>query len=148
MFLIENPPCFGFLATSLCHCKISISDKYSLCRDQLFISLIVEELSIKLNGSELIPVIVSRGPVRVIVALFIVIFQPDRASIERVHVVFKGRMSQGSVMSERDSASLSVVAAGACCRVRRRMQCFGFRGNCTLITRHARRSQSWHTLTG
>ncbi|XP_041975646.1 guanine nucleotide exchange factor DBS-like isoform X3 [Aricia agestis] len=29
-------------------------------------------------------------------------------------------------MSERDSASVSVVAAGACCRVRRRMQCFGF----------------------
>lgn len=40
----------------------------------------------------------------------------------------KGRMSKGDVMSERDSTSVSVAASGACCRVRRRMQCFGFQG--------------------
>ncbi|XP_035444630.1 guanine nucleotide exchange factor DBS isoform X2 [Spodoptera frugiperda] len=35
-------------------------------------------------------------------------------------------MSKGDVMSERDNTSISVAAGGACCRIRRRMQCFGF----------------------
>lgn len=42
----------------------------------------------------------------------------------------KGRMSKG-VMSERDNTSASVATSGACCRMRRRMQCFGFQGNST-----------------
>ncbi|KAG6446714.1 guanine nucleotide exchange factor DBS isoform X3 [Manduca sexta] len=33
-------------------------------------------------------------------------------------------------MSERDNTSISVVTGGACCRVRRSMQCFGFRAEC------------------
>lgn len=49
--------------------------------------------------------------------------------VRKSNVGNKGRMSKGDVMSERDNTSISVAAGGACCRIRRRMQCFGFQGN-------------------
>lgn len=45
-------------------------------------------------------------------------------------------------MSERDNTSVSLVAAGACCRVRRRMQCFGFRGKILTLIYTARTRNS------
>lgn len=120
-----------------------LDNSYSdLSRDQL-ISLIVRAIDNKLVPNWYYAIVVSRGPVRALSYCCVGLYVATELQSSVARVQWSKVVSEGSsVMSERDSASLSVVAAGACCRVRRRMQCFGFRGNCPLIARHARQPLS------